>query len=769
MLMFTWQGRGSFPDVSAPKFAEWWRSTEVFEDVAAYRVGGVANLSGGDRPQQLAVARVSAGFFRLFGVPIALGRTFSAEEDQPHGSPVVVISHALWQRQWGSSPAVIGAPLRLDDASYTVIGVVDKEFDGSSLALSSTADPDVWLPLQLDPASTSDAPFFAAARIRDGVSLDTARAQTTIAADAVRRTLPAVMPAEAGLTVEPLQTVVVRDVQTPLLLLLLAGGFVLLIICANIANLLLVRASTRSRELAIRMATGATRRRIISHLLSESLTLSMIGGAFGLLIAWFGTRALVVSDSAAIPRLVSQHSLIDWRVFAFTLIVSVLIAIAFTLVPALRACRLDVDAVLRNAGDRHMTAALGDTLRATFASAQIALAMILLVGASLAIRSFLLLSTVDAGIDQRSVLTMRMAMTGQRFATVDATSNLVSDGLRRLADTAGVEAGAATLTGAPLSGGMSFLNITVPGRALGGSYFAGGFLGGWQVVSPAYFDVFRIPLVAGRVFDDRDRRPGEPVVVINQALARQFWADESPLGHYLLIGQGAGPEFEDSTPRRVIGVVGNVRHVGLQFNPGPTAYVALAQIADNQMTFLNKAGVQLTWTIRMAAEDAELARTIQEALEDATGGTPAVAVQSMQAVTSASVARTELATSLMSVFSGAAMLLAALGVFAVMAYTARERTREIGIRIALGADANRVRTLMLHRGGLIVLTGVVIGMVCAALLARAMQSMLFGVTPYDPIAFVTAPVALAVVSLIAIALPVRQATRVDPAIVLRSQ
>src|SRR5918994_2906252 len=283
MLLATFQGGGSFPGVSAPKFTEWQRSADL-EDAAAYLIGGVMNLTGRDRAEQIGVGRASSGFFRLFGARFMRGRAFTAEEDRPGGPRVAIISHGFWQRHWGAVEAV-GDSLSIDDTIYRIVGVLERGFDAESLSLSMASPPDVWLPLQLEPLSESDAPFFAAARVRDGIALEAARAQAAAAASTLRKVLPAVMPAEAGLTVEPLQTVLVRDVRTPLWLLLFVVGFVLLIVCANTANLSLVRASARQREIAIRLATGATRARIVRQLLAESLALSAMAGALGLALA----------------------------------------------------------------------------------------------------------------------------------------------------------------------------------------------------------------------------------------------------------------------------------------------------------------------------------------------------------------------------------------------------------------------------------------------------------------------------------------------------
>ena len=771
VLLTTLRGRGPVLGVSEPEFTEWRRSTDAFQDATAYRIGGVMNLTHRDRPEQVAAGRASADLFRLFGARVARGRTFTAEEDRPNGPQVVVVSDGFWRRQMGAAADAVGQTLSLDGNAYTVIGVLESGFDADSLSVAGAPRPDLWMPLQLDPNSQSDVPLLAAARVRGGITLDVARAQTAAAARAIREAFPAVMPAEAGLNVEPLHTVLVGDVRPALLLLLAAVGLVLLIVCTNTASLLLVRASVRQREMAIRLATGASRGRIARQLLTESLVLAVAGGALGFLLALFGMKALLALHPGGLPRIVAGSSAytLDSRVLAFTWLVSIATGVAFGLVPARQATRVDLDAVLRAGSDRAGVGPGHATLRGLFVVSEVALALMLLVGSALLVRSFVTLRAVNPGVDTHGLLTMQMAATGRGFATIDGASRIVQDGLQRVAAVPGVEAAAATFTGAPLSGGMSFLNITIPGRSLGGPYFAGGHLGGWQLISPQYFDVFKIPVVAGRAFTERDTRGRPPVVVINQTMARQFWPNESPLNQQILIGQGAGADFEETTPRQIVGVVGDVRHVGLEFDPRPTAYVPLAQTADNHLAFFNRIGSRLTWVVRTREEPYRLAEAIQHELRQASGGLPLAAIRSMSDVSTASTARTQFDMWLMAAFSAAALMLAAVGVFGVMAYTVRQRTREIGIRVALGAEAHRVRNMVLVQGMRLALCGVAIGMVLALGLARLMEGLLFGVTPHDRVAFLSMPLLLSVVAFAAVWLPARRAASVDPTIALRHE
>jgi predicted permease len=768
MLMSTWRGRASIPGVSTPKFFEWRRATDVFQASAAYRLGGVMNLTTPRDPQQVAVGRVSAGFFDLFGARAARGRTFRVDEDRPGGARVVVVSDEFWRRRLGASPDAVGQVVSLDGEGYDIVGVLEAGFDADPLALSLGPRPDLWLPLQLNPAGESDAPFLAAARLRDGTSLELARAQTQAAVAAIRRAFPAVMPDQAGLDVEPLHSVVVRDIRPSLLLLFAAVALVLLIVCANTAHLLLVRASARRREMAIRLASGASRSRIVRQLLTESLALAVPGGVLGVWLALYGLRALVASFAGAMPPVVASHaaSAIDGRVLAFTLITSLAAGILFGIVPALQASRVDLDAALRGGGPRARPDARR-RMRGLLVMSEMALASMLLVSSGLLIRSFMALRDVDPGFETRGVLTMQMAITGPRFATVEATSRIVRDALQHVQTIAGVDAAAATVTGAPLSGITSFLNITIPGRRLDGPYFHGGYLGGWQVVSPRYFDVLDIAVVAGRTFTDADDRTQAPVVVINELMARQFWPGESPLGRYLLIGEGAGPEFEETTPRQIVGIAGDVRHVGLEWPPRPTAYVPLAQLPANQLSVLNRNGGRLTWLVRTQTGPKGPVLVVERELERASAGVPLAAVRSMQDVSAASTVTTQFTMWLMAVFGVSALALAAIGVFGVMAFTVRQRTREIGIRLALGAAARNVRNMVLLHGMSLSLAGIVSGLAAAAMLTRLLDAVLFGVDPHDWRVFVSMPLLLAGVALVAVWLPARRATIIEPIAALR--
>ncbi len=565
------QGNGNI--TSIPKFIIWREQTQVFQDVAAYDLGGPGvNLTGGDRPEQLKGVHVSAEFFRLFGARVVAGRTFSAEEDRPGGPPLAVIAGGLWRRRFGSDLNLVGKSIDLGGEPFTVIGILDPTF---------TSDPpaDIYLPLKADPNSTDQAHYLrAAARLKPGVTLEKAKAAMKVAAEQFNRKFAAAAGAQLGpqgsFTAEPLRDTIVGDVRKALLVLLGAVSLVLLIACANVANLLLARATIRRREIAIRAAIGAGRGRLIRQLLTESVLLSLAGGLLGLGLGYFGVRGLLSINPGKIPRIGEQGSgiTLDWRVLVFTLGVSVFTGVLFGLIPAFNASRTDLNATLKESGLRAGSGLRQNKARSILVVTEMALALVLLVGAALLIRTFGALRSVDPGFDARNVLTMQMSLTGTRFNKAAGVNQLVREVQRRVESLPGVIALASTCC-LPLEGGFG-LPLTIEGRPLTDGPFHGG--ASWHPVSPRYFQVFKIPLVRGRMFTDRDDGGAVPVVLINGGLAKQFWPNSDAVGQRITIGKGIGPEFAEA-PREIVGIVGDVRGQGLNNNPDPNRWSHSAQ------------------------------------------------------------------------------------------------------------------------------------------------------------------------------------------------
>jgi predicted permease len=742
---------------SIPKFMVWREQTRVFQDTAAYDMGGPGvNLTGGDRPEQLKGVHVSAGFFRVFGARVIAGRTFSAEEDRPGGPELVVITGGLWKRL-GADPNFVGKSLALGDEAYTVTGILDPAF---------VSDPpaDIYLPLRADPNSTDQAHYLrAAARLKAGVSLEQARSAMNRAAEEYKRKFPDGMRPTDTFTAEPLRDTVVGDVRKSLLVLVGAVSFVLLIACANVANLLLARATIRKREIAIRAAIGAGRGALIRQLLTESVLLSLAGGVLGLGLGYIGVRALLAINPGNIPRIGEDGSgvALDWRVLAFTLGVSLLTGIVFGLVPALSASRADLNLTLKESGQRSGGGLRQNKARSILVIVEMALALVLLVGAALLLRTFMILRGVNPGFDAHNVLTMRMSLTGKRFETAAGVAQLVREAERRVKSLPGVTSLASTAF-LPLEGGFE-LPFTIEGRPpTDGPYHGGGT---WYIVSPGYFEVFRIPLLRGRMFTDRDDGGAPLVVLINEGLAKQFWQKGDAVGQRITIGKGVGPEF-DEPPREIIGIIGDVRNQGLDSNPDPIMYVPVAQVRDG-VTALNSRIIPITWAIRTSAEPNSPSKEIQEELRTASGGLPVAHVRSMEVVRGESTSRTDFNMTLLVIFAAVALLLAAIGIYGLIAYSVQQRTQEIGIRMALGASLQDVRRMVVKQGMTLALIGVVLGVGAALGLTRLMTSLLYGVKAADLTVLVSAAVALGAVALLATYVPAMRASRVDPIVSLR--
>jgi len=767
VLMQNWGDGEPGPVISIPKFMLWRDQPRVLYQAALYGFPGAlrVNLIGGDQPEQLRATQVSANFFPLFGIGFVAGRPFSAEEDIPGGPPVAVISSGLWKSRFGSDPNIVGKTLNLDGTAHTVIGVM------APLYTPDLALGDLCLPMQADPNTDNQGnDMIAAARLKPGVTLAQAAAATKVVGEQFRKKYPNTMGPKQSFTVERARDAVVAGVRTALVVLLGAVSFVLLIACANVANLLLARATLRKRELSIRAAVGAGRSRIARQILTESVLLGLIGGALGIYLGYFGVRILLTLNSGDpngfignIPR-IGQHAAavtIDWRVLLFGLAISIITGVLAGVIPAIKASQADLASAIKEGGARVGAGFRHNKTRSLLAVIETGLAMILLAGAALLIRSFQDSLTVNPGFQSRDILTMNMSLRGPRFQKTSALSEVVRNGRERIESLPGVETVAAACC-LPLEGGYG-LPFTIVGRPPTNGPFTGG--GSWRSVSPGYFDVFRIPLLRGRTFTDRDDGPAEPVVVINEAMAKQFWPKGGEIGARITIGGFGGAAFVDS-PREIVGVVGNVRDDGLNFDPSPTMYVPLAQVNDT-LTALDASLIPMQWLVRTRVEPHSLASQISRELRDASGGLAVGTIQSMDEVVAHSLASEKFNMTLLTIFAGIALLLAAIGIYGVMAYSVQQRTSEIGIRMTLGASPQNVRRMVVVQGMLLVLIGVVIGAAGGLALTRVMRSLLFGVKPWDPAVFVITAFVLSVVAWLACYLPAVRASRVDPMVALR--
>jgi putative ABC transport system permease protein len=748
-----------FPAASPAKFAHFQQQTQVTELASAFN-SYLVNYTDGSFPEQLRGGRVSADFFRLFGAQTVMGRTFSAEEDRPRGDKVAIVSQAFWQDRLKGDPQILGKAISLGGTPHTVIGVLS-DFEIGDLFNEPVQ---VWVPFQLDPDTSDQGHYFqSAGRLKEGVSLEQAQARLKASAADFRARFKDALGPQGGFSVERLGEVLVRNVRQSLFVLIGAVGFVLLIACANVANLLLVRATGRKREIAIRAALGGSRGRIISQVLTESMVLSVIGGALGLLFGVLAIRAMLSINTAGLPRIGQDGVLvgIDWRVLGFTTAVSLATGLIFGLIPAIQSSKTDLTATLKETGGRSGTGFRQNKTRSILVVTEVALALTLLIGSALLIRSAIALGRVEPGFDANNVLTMRMSITGPQYASAQAVDLMIRNAAERLKALPGVVNAAATCC-VPLQGGFG-LPFVIAGRPLTEGPFHGG--GSWINITPGYFDVFKIPVKKGRDFTDRDDSVGPPVVIINEAFANEFFKDQDPLAQRLTIGRGVMREFATETERQIVGVVGDTRDGGLQQRPQPAMYIPQAQVPD-AANALNLGFAPMGWVVRTQSDPYSMSSAIQESLRQSTG-LPVSQVRSMADVVVRSTSRQRLNMWLMTIFGGSALLLAAIGIYGLMAYSVEQRTQEIGIRVSLGANAGAVRRMVIVQGMRLALAGVIVGLGASWGLAQFMASFLYEVQARDPLVFAGVPILLTLVAFVAVFLPALRASRVDPIVALR--
>lgn len=733
---------------NVPEFHFLQRQANLFKEVVAFDNAGPGfNLTGG-RPEQVNGIHVTQGYFRVYGAPLVLGRTFTPQEDSPHGGNVVVLSYGLWQRRFGGDPSIVGKAISLGNEPYTVVGVIGKDFAGDVQA-------DLWLPFQFDPLSRDLNHFFlVTGLLQPGVTVAQANAQLRAVSPEYHREYPGTSP-QLFFAVGPLRDSIIGDARNSLLMMLGAVGLVLLISCANVANLLLVRATVRKREFAVRSALGAGRSRIVRQLLTESILLSLAGGILGTALGFAGMRALLAISPAGLPRIGAEGSAIsiDWRVLGFTLAVSLLTGVLFGLIPAFSASRADLNSALKQGGKQSGTGVHQERARSLLAISEISLALVLLIGSALLTRTFVALHAVNPGFDAHNVLTMEMSLNGPRYQNTAGVAELLRKGRDSLNALPGVE----------LAGAGFWLPNDVEDDAV--TQIAGRpvqqhcCVTKWMSITPGYLALFKVPIVRGRDFTEDDNAESPAVDLINEAFARKFFPNQDPVGQHLRHAHRI---------ETIIGVVADFHDGGLA-RPADAMIVApIAQVSDSYNAAYSN--IQpLFWLVRTRGDPHQFISAIAGQLRIASDGFPVAHVRTMDEVMGLSTARQSFNMLLLGVFGAAALLLAAIGIYGLMAYSVAQRTQEMGIRMALGADRSAIRNLVVWQGMRLAMIGVAAGAVASFGLTGLLSNLLFGVRPWDPAVFMSAPLILTAVAFVAVWLPAARASKVDPMHALRAE
>ena len=749
-LVMVWEenSKQGFPEdtPAAANYIDWRDQNHVFASMAAMTQASF-NLTGVGDPERIDGERVSVSLFPLLGVEPQLGRAFRPEEDKPGASQVVIMSNGLWQRRFGGDPSIIGKSINLNGKSFTVVGVMPSKFQ------FPTRNDQLWIPIAFDAkeAGNRGAHYLQViARIKPGTTLGEAQAEMTTIATRLEQKYPATNTS-IGAVVTPLHEHVVGKIKPALLVLLGAVAFVLLIACANVANLLLARAAVRQKEIALRLALGASRARLIRQFLTESVLLASLGGAVGLLLALGGLNGL----KRFIPPNISQaeNITIDSKVLIFTVVVSLVTGLIFGLAPALQAAHFNLNDTLKESGRDSAAGSRGNRIRGLLVISEVAVSFILLIGAGLLINSFLHLRNVDAGFRAENVLTMTIGLSEVRYPDRKVRAPFYEELIRRVEALPGV-ASAAVVTDVPLTNSGDSVGVSIEGRADPAPDRVPIVI--TRMISSSYFKTMSIPLLKGRELNEGDKADSTPVAVISETTARLFWPGEDPLGKRIKVGESTS----SNQWLTVVGMVKDVRQYELGIEPKPQMYLPHAQ---------NEFFEPRALVVRTNVDPLTLAATVRRTVWEIDKDQPVSDINSMEQVVSESVARQRFSMLLLGVFAGLALALAAVGIYGVMSYGVAQRTREIGIRMALGAQRSDVLKLTVGQGLRLVSVGVLIGLAAAFFLTRVMASLLFGVSPTDSTTFITIALVLISVAALASYIPALRAMKIDPMCALRYQ
>ena len=747
-LMTIWEdaSKVGFPHntPSPANFLDWQNQNQLFEGMAALH-RQTFNLTGIGEPERIDGRRVSANLFALLGVDPQLGRGFFHDEDQPGGNRVVMLSDRLWKRRFSADPSIVGKTLSLNGQAYTVVGVMPQRFEFPS------RDDELWVPLAFPPeeaARRGSHYLEVIGRTKPGITPQQAQAEMNTIGSRLEQQYPD-SNSNIGVTVIPLHEDLVGEIKPALLMLLGAVGFVLLVACANVANLLLARAAVRQKEIAVRMALGASRWRLVRQFLAESVLLGALGGVFGLALSFVALLVL----RTFIPEEISQGTAItiDGRVLGFTLLISVLTGLIFGLAPA--AQKSELNDALKEGGREGGSGSRGKRIRGLLVIAEVAVCLILLIGAGLLINSFLRLRTIDPGFQTDRLLTMSVVLPQLKYPDRAKRAAFYTEVLQKVESLPGVKS-AGVVNWIPLVFQGDSIGISIEGQP--NPIASQRPNAATRIISPHYFSAMGMRLLKGRSLDERDKATSPAVSVISEAMARRFWPDQDPIGKRFTPGD---PTRADQWIE-VIGVVNDIRQFELTAEPRPQIYLTYEQVGFLAPRFL---------VVNTDVDPTSLAASIRQAVWEVDRDQPVSNIATMEEVLSDSIARQRFSMLLLAIFAGIALVLAAVGIYGVMSYSVAQRTHEIGIRMALGAQTGTVLKLAVGYGLKLVLAGIVIGLVAAFLLTRVMSTLLFGVTPTDPATFAVISLILIVVALVASYIPARRATKVDPVIALRYQ
>ena len=740
---------GGRATMSGPNFTDVKKLATTLQDAAAYtRVRTI--LTGRGEPIRLDAAQVSASLFDLLGVPPAIGRTFHADENQPGRNHVAILDHGLWLQRFGGDRNVVGKTMLLDGVSHEIVGVMPEGF-------SFPAARSVWTPLEYTEDFTTNQRgawyLQGVGRTKEGVTPERAQAEI----ETIGRQLAKQYPDSnegVDITALSLHEAMVGDIRQAFWVLLGAVGFVLLIACVNVANLLLARAAARESEIAVRAALGAGRWRLVRQLLTESLILAMVGGGFGLLLAVWGVEGLLALEPQGIPRLTEVR--VDPNVVFFTMGLSLLTGLLFGLAPAFQSTKSGISATLKDGGRGALTSRGGSRMRTTLVVAEVALAVMLLAGAGLLIRSFSRLASVDPGFQVQSALTFELSLPESRYKTEEHQIAFFDQLMPKLQTIPGVQAAGAVVS-LPLSGSSIVLTFEISGRPpVPPSQQPAMQV---RVATPGYFQTIGIPLKRGRFFSDADRWGSPQVVLITEAAARQYFPNEDPIGKRITLGWGRGKD-KPRAGGEVVGIIGDVKDAGLDEPDPPQIYLPYRQWPIGGMSFL----------LKTAVPPESVADPVRRTVYSMDGNLPVGNVRTLEALVARSISQPRFYMTLLAVFAGVALALAAIGIFGVLSYAVAQRTREIGIRMALGAHQRTVVRLIVRDAMIMTSVGVAIGTAAAFLLTEWLVArLLFNTSPHDPATFTVVALALAAVSLAAAYVPARRATRVDPIVALRAE